>query len=119
MLVHDNMDAQKHESFIPEQTVMERDFEATADDDTDYAAGGLLSKYQFVTPCTQCCHAYFDDTSADNMGLVLVFTILLGLFVLWVAKTALGALSDIKVSYGGNYFPFYSNHSRGSMLTFA
>ncbi|EPS39381.1 hypothetical protein H072_6879 [Dactylellina haptotyla CBS 200.50] len=73
---------QEHESFINHQTILQRDVpdvEARADDDK--ATGGLLSNYQFFTP-------------------VLVWSIFIVLFMIYVASQGLYALSSIKVSYG-------------------
>ncbi|KAF3926524.1 hypothetical protein AA313_de0210167 [Arthrobotrys entomopaga] len=76
-------DVHEHQSFITQQNIMQRDVpdaEARAVEDSGNT-GGLLSNYQFFTP-------------------VLVWSVILVLFLLYVASTGLRALSSIKVSYG-------------------
>ncbi|KAF3940271.1 hypothetical protein ABW19_dt0209744 [Dactylella cylindrospora] len=83
LLVHEkHVTPQEHESFLPHQSILERDAPdlELEKDAADEPAGGVLSKYQFVTP-------------------VLVWSLLIGLFLVYVASIGLGALSSIKVSY--------------------
>ncbi|KAF3912094.1 hypothetical protein ABW21_db0203754 [Orbilia brochopaga] len=81
LLVHEKQsEHHEPESFVHHQSILARDVssaEAAEDDDN---VGGVLSRYQFVTP-------------------VLVWSILLSLLLSYVALTGLRALSSIKVSY--------------------
>ncbi|KAK6536068.1 hypothetical protein TWF281_000314 [Arthrobotrys megalospora] len=72
---------QEHQSFLEHQSILARDVKPTEDDDKeDDNVGGLLSNYQFLTPA-------------------LLWGILLGLFVFYVASKGVGLLSSIQVSY--------------------
>ncbi|KAK6509070.1 hypothetical protein TWF481_003833 [Arthrobotrys musiformis] len=70
----------EHQSFIEHQSLLAREVQPEQNDKEEESVGGLLSNYQFLTPA-------------------LLWGILLGLFVLYVASKGVGLLSSIQVSY--------------------
>ncbi|KAF3916605.1 hypothetical protein ABW20_dc0103608 [Dactylellina cionopaga] len=74
------LETQEQQGFNGHQSLLQRDVNTEATKDDDENAGGLLSRYQFLTP-------------------VLVWAILISLFIFYAATMALRALSSIEVPY--------------------
>ncbi|KAF3218997.1 hypothetical protein TWF679_000408 [Orbilia oligospora] len=83
LFVHDKKpepEEHEHQSFIEHQSLLSRDVKPEENDKEEKSVGGLLSNYQFLTPA-------------------LLWGILLGLFVFYVASKGVSLLSSIQVSY--------------------